>query len=49
MSLKEFFEKYGDDLGEEMLVDVKVRLGLLPPDAARCLAPHPAGLSLIHI
>ena len=42
MSLKEFFEKYGDDLGEEMLVDVKVRLGLLPPDAARCLAPQPA-------
>ena len=42
MSLKEFFEKYGDDLGEEMLTDVKVRLGLLPPDAARCLAPPPA-------
>ena len=42
MSLKEFFEKYGDDLGEEMLVDVKVRLGLLPPDAARTLAAPPA-------
>ena len=41
MPLKEFFEKHGDDLGEEMLADVKVRLGLLPPDAARTLAPPP--------
>ena len=30
MSLKDFFEKYGNDLGEDMLTDIKVRLGLLP-------------------
>ena len=36
MSLKDFFEKYGNDLGEDMLTDIKVRLGLLPPEEAQC-------------
>ena len=43
MSLKDFFEKYGNDLGEDMLTDIKVRLGLLPPEEARALnVPEPS-------
>lgn len=43
MSLKDFFEKYGNDLGEDMLTDIKVRLGLLPPEEARTLnVPEPS-------
>ena len=44
MPLKKFFEKHGDDLGEEMLTDVKVRLGSSPgcgedPRAAAVSSP----------